>query len=371
MVSAFPERFQVASMSAGENVDLMAEQVRRYRPASVSMGSERAAAALCAKLRESGERKLPEIGHGRAGMERVATLPEADVVLSATVGVAGLPATYAALEAGKQVALANKEVLVAAGELITRSAEAHGTELLPVDSEHNGVHQCLRAGAREEARLLVLTASGGPFLHTPADQLPGVTVEQALKHPTWQMGNRITIDSATMMNKGFEVIEAKWLFGFPPEQIRVKIHPQSTIHSLVEFVDGSVMAQLSVTDMKVPIQYALTYPERLASNEPGFDWSQLGNLEFYEPDLGKFPCLRLAYGAMKEGGSHACVLNAADEVAVAAFLDGRIGFTAISCLIEDTLNAMASRKFHEMEDVLEQDRASREMTGKLLSRYQN
>jgi 1-deoxy-D-xylulose-5-phosphate reductoisomerase len=270
-----------------------------------------------------------------------------------------LPATIAALEAGKQLALANKEVLVAAGELTTELARRKNIELLPVDSEHNGVHQCLRAGRREEACLLVLTASGGPFLYSTVEEIETATVEEALNHPTWKMGNRITIDSATLMNKGFEVIEAHWLFGFPPEQIRVKVHPQSAVHSFVEFVDGSVIAQLSITDMQVPIKYALTYPERMASNSHGFDWAGLSKLEFLEPDTDRFPCLRLAYEAMQAGGSAGCVLNAADEVAVAAFLEGRIPFGAIPRVIASVLNDLPLRALRTVDDVLEADAEAR------------
>jgi 1-deoxy-D-xylulose-5-phosphate reductoisomerase len=291
-----------------------------------------------------------------------------DVVVSSTVGVFGLPATYEALLAGKQLALANKEVLVAAGELITRTARERSIELIPVDSEHNGVHQCLRAGRHEDVRLLVLTASGGPFLRTPAAQLARVTVEDALRHPTWNMGNRITIDSATLMNKGFEVIEARWLFGFAPAQIRVKVHPQSTVHSLVEFVDGSILAQLSVTDMRVPIQYALSYPERFASNQKGFDWEKLSLLEFMEPDMERFPCLRLAYDALEQGASFPCALNAADEVAVEAFLDRRISFASIPKLVEDVLLSVPARRFESMDEVLEHDRLCRERARQWLKR---
>jgi 1-deoxy-D-xylulose-5-phosphate reductoisomerase len=293
-----------------------------------------------------------------------------DVVLSAAVGVAGLPATYAAIDAGKQVALANKEVLVAAGELVTSLAARRDVALLPVDSEHNGVHQCLRAGRRHEASKLVLTASGGPFLHSTPEQIETASVEQALNHPTWRMGNRITIDSATLMNKGFEVIEARWLFGFEPEQIHVKIHPQSAVHSLVEFVDGSVIAQLSVTDMRVPIQYALSYPERAASNSRGFDWAGLKMLEFSEPDTDRFPCLRLAYEALRAGGSYPCALNAADEVAVAAFLDRRISFGAIPRLVEELLANVPGRKFSSIDEVLEHDKLCRERATELLPKYQ-
>ena len=371
LVSDAPERYRVASLAAGENVSMMAGQVREFHPSYVSMATEKAADALCKELRRNGATHIPEIGYGPEAIKQAATLDGVDLVLSAAVGVAGLPATYAALDAGKQVALANKEVLVAAGELVTTLAAKRGIELLPVDSEHNGVHQCLRAGKRAEAAKLVLTASGGPFLRTPADKIATATVERALNHPTWRMGNRITIDSATLMNKGFEVIEAHWLFGFTAGQIHVKIHPQSTVHSLIEFVDGSVIAQLSVTDMRVPIQYALSYPERVASNAHGFDWEKLKMLEFSEPDVGRFPCLRLAYQALQSGGSYPCALNAADEIAVGAFLERRVPFGAIPRIVEELLNTVPSRAFESIDDVLEHDRICRERARQLAARYQN
>ena len=371
VVADSPDRFRIVSLTAGENVDRMAEQVISFRPALVSMGSERAANLLCARLKELGCRSIPEIAFGPEGMKQAATLPEVELVLSSTVGVVGLPATYEALLAGKQLALANKEVLVVAGELVTAAARERSIELLPVDSEHNGVHQCLRAGRREDVKRLVLTASGGPFLRTPAEEMERATVEDALRHPTWQMGNRITIDSATLMNKGFEVIEARWLFGFSPRQIAVKIHPQSTVHSLVEFVDGSILAQLSVTDMRVPIQYALSYPERVASNHHGFDWEKLRLLEFFEPDTERFPCLRIAYEALEQGSSYPCAVNAADEVAVAAFLERRIPFGAIPRLIQEVLDKVPSRRFGSMEDVLEHDRLCREQARQCLKQSAN
>lgn len=371
VVADCADRFCVVSLTAGENVDRMAEQVMAFQPAFVSLATEKAAHLLRSRLSELGCRSVPEIAFGPEGMKTAATLPEVDLVLSSTVGVTGLPATYEALRAGKQVALANKEVLVVAGELITAAARERSIELLPVDSEHNGVHQCLRAGRREDAKRLVLTASGGPFLRTPAEELDNVTVEEALRHPTWKMGDRITIDSATLMNKGFEVIEACWLFGFSPQQVHVKIHPQSTVHSLVEFLDGSILAQLSITDMRVPIQYALSYPERIASNHHSFDWEKLSLLEFFEPDTKRFPCLKLAYEAFERGSSYPCALNAADEVAVAAFRERRIRFGAIPRLIQDVLESVPSRRFAGMEDVLEHDQACRELARRLLKRYEN
>ncbi len=366
-----PEKFQVVSMTAGENAELLAQQVLEVKPAFVSLANEQAANLLRARLRDAGCNGIPEIAYGPEAMKKAAALPELDLVISSTVGVAGLPATYEALLAGKQVALANKEVLVAAGELVTAAARAKSLELLPVDSEHNAVHQCLRAGRKEEASRLVLTASGGPFLHTPVEEMETATVEQALRHPTWRMGSRITIDSATMMNKGFEVIEACWLFGFTPDRVRVKVHPQSTVHSMVEFVDGSILAQISVTDMRLPILYALTYPDRMPSSEYLFDWESLRVLEFFEPDFERFPCLKLAYEAAGCGGSYPCALNAADEVAVAAFLEEKIPFGAIPRLIADVLHSVPSRKFNNMEDVLDHDRHCRSRARELLARHSN
>jgi 1-deoxy-D-xylulose-5-phosphate reductoisomerase len=273
----------------------------------------------------------------------------------------GLPATYAAVKLGRTVALSNKEVLVAAGELVMAAANHAGQELLPVDSEHNAVHQCLRGGTRGEVRRLVLTASGGPFRKTPIASLASVTPEQALAHPNWRMGNRISIDSATMMNKGFEVIEARWLFGVRPDQIDVVVHSQSTVHSMVEFVDGSVLAQLGPTDMRMPIQYALTYPERVASNQVALDWTKLKRLDFEKASTRRFPCLRLAREAMKRGGAWPCALNAADEIAVAAFLDRQLPFLGIPEVIERVLGRTPKVKFGNMEDVLAADAEARRM----------
>jgi 1-deoxy-D-xylulose-5-phosphate reductoisomerase len=289
------------------------------------------------------------------------TISIADMVVSAAVGVVGLEATYEAIKRGKTVALSNKEVLVAAGELVMAAAKQAGREILPVDSEHNAVHQCLRGGTRGEVRCLVLTASGGPFRKTPLKALETVRPEQALAHPNWRMGNRITIDSATMMNKGFEVIEARWLFGMRPDQIHVVIHPQSTVHSMVEFVDGSVLAQLGPTDMRMPIQYALTYPERVASNQVALDWAKLKRLDFEKASTRRFPCLRLAKEALKKGGALPCALNAADEVAVGAFLEGRLTFPGIPEVIERVLGRMPRMRFERMDDVLTADTEARRM----------
>ncbi|HXM24106.1 MAG TPA: 1-deoxy-D-xylulose-5-phosphate reductoisomerase, partial [Terriglobales bacterium] len=299
-----------------------------------------------------------EVAHGSAGAVQVATHPEAHFVVSAIVGVAGLEATYEAVRAGKTVGLANKECLVAAGELITAEARRQGKPLLPIDSEHNAVHQCLRGGRINEVQQIWLTASGGPFLHTPKSQFSAITVEQALNHPTWKMGRRITIDSATLMNKGFEVIEACRLFNLPPNRVQVIVHPQSTIHSMVEFVDGSILAQFSVTDMRLPILYALTYPERIAS-DMRFPVMDLRHLDFSPPDMGKFPCLGLAYDAAEAGGAKTVALNAADEVAVAAFLDGCIRFTEIPAIIKMVLAETESGKLESISKVLAADAEAR------------
>jgi 1-deoxy-D-xylulose-5-phosphate reductoisomerase len=287
--------------------------------------------------------------------------------MSAIVGVAGLEATYAAIRARKRIGLANKEVLVASGRLVMEAVREHGTELIPVDSEHNGAHQCFRAGSSSEVTRLILTASGGPFRDTPNEQLRKVTPEQALNHPTWKMGRRITIDSATLMNKGFEVIEACWLFHLPPEQVDVVVHPQSSIHAMVEYNDGSVIAQISATDMRMPIQYAMTYPERQKAPVPRLDWTQPRTWHFSPPDLNKFRLLRLAYQAQKQGGSATCTLNAADEIAVEAFLEGRIPFPAIAETVEETLLRHPSREPATIEEVIEIDLASRSLARQIVA----
>jgi 1-deoxy-D-xylulose-5-phosphate reductoisomerase len=361
VVEAMPERFGIVALAAGSNLDELAGQIERHRPEVVSVGDAAKADDLSARLKDKGLSPLPAIHYGREGMLAVGTHAAADVVVSAAVGVVGLEATYEAVKLGKIIALSNKEVLVAAGELVMAAAKKAGRELLPVDSEHNAVHQCLRGGEHREVLRLVLTASGGPFRKAPLASLASVTPEQALNHPNWKMGSRITIDSATMMNKGFEVIEARWLFGMRPDQIDVVIHPQSTIHSMVEFVDGSVLAQLGPTDMRMPIQYALTYPERVASNQIALNWSKLRRLDFARVSTRRFPCLRLAREAMKKGGAMPCALNAADEVAVAAFLERRLPFLGIPEVIERVLGRMPRVKFEKMDDVLTADLEARRM----------
>jgi len=361
VAGALSERFGVVALAAGANLEELISQIERHRPEVVSVGDAKRADELARMLREKGISPIPEIHHGREGMLTAGTHPRADIVVSAAVGVVGLEATYEAVKLGKTVALSNKEVLVAAGELVMAAAKKAGRELLPVDSEHNAVHQCLRGGTHGEVRRLVLTASGGPFRKTPLAALANVTTEQALAHPNWRMGNRITIDSATMMNKGFEIIEARWLFGMRPEQIDVVVHPQSTVHSMVEFVDGSILAQLGPTDMRMPIQYALTYPERVASKEVALDWSKLKRLDFQKASTRRFPCLRLAREAMKKGGALPSALNAADEIAVAAFLERRLPFLGIPEVIERVLGRTPRARFEKMEDVLTADAEARRM----------
>ncbi len=358
VAESYPDRFQIVTLAAGANLESAFEQARRWKPRVISMAAESDANTLRARLKSDGLGEI-EVVHGAAGTVRVATHAEVDFVVSAIVGVAGLEATYEAVKAGKILGLANKECLVAAGELITAEARKQGNPLLPIDSEHNAVHQCLRGGRMDEVERIWLTASGGPFRNTPASDFASITVEQALNHPTWKMGRRITIDSATLMNKGFEVIEACRLFHMPPAKVDVIVHPQSTIHSMVEFVDGSILAQFSVTDMRLPILYALTYPERIQS-DMRFAISDLRHLDFNPPDLKKFPCLRLAYEAAEAGGAKTVALNAADEVAVAAFLDGSIRFDEIPRIIEEVLSATNSGKLESIRQVLEADALARQ-----------
>jgi 1-deoxy-D-xylulose-5-phosphate reductoisomerase len=361
-----PERFQLLTMAAGSNAEAALNDARRWKPKVLSLASEQDAEKVRKQLATEGLSGI-EVVYGQAGTVRVATHPEVDFVVSAIVGVAGLKATYEAVRAGKEVGLANKECLVAAGELITAEARRQGKPLLPIDSEHNAVHQCMRGGRINEVERVWLTASGGPFLNTPKSEFEKITVEQALNHPTWKMGQRITIDSATLMNKGFEVIEACRLFDMPPERVRVVVHPQSTIHSLVEFNDGSILAQLSVTDMRLPILYALTYPERISS-DLRFNVLDLKRLDFCPPDLAKFPCLRLAYEAAEAGGAKTIALNAADEVAVAAFLKREIGFADISKVVERTIHETKDRHPESIEEVLAIDAEARNLAQERFAR---
>jgi 1-deoxy-D-xylulose-5-phosphate reductoisomerase len=334
VVDAHPERLRVVGLAAGDNAELLAEQARQYSPGVVGLATVQAAG----RFRSSYPTFAGSVEVGAEGRMAVATADEADIVLCASSGTAALEAVLAAIEAGKTIALANKEILVMAGALVTAAAARRGVAVLPVDSEHNAIHQCLHGRGAHEVRRLVLTASGGPFRHMSPDELERVRPEAALQHPTWRMGRKITIDSATLMNKGLEVIEARWLFGVNADRIDVVIHPQSIVHSMVELLDGSVIAQLGVTDMRLPIQYACSYPDRWDAALPRLDLVRAGRLEFDEPDHDRFPCLRLAYRALREGATCPLVLNAANEVAVAAFLDGRLGFTMIPAMIERVMN---------------------------------
>jgi 1-deoxy-D-xylulose-5-phosphate reductoisomerase len=353
-----PQRFRIFALAAGRNVDLLAEQIQQFKPSVVVLQHAADVNRLRSLLPPSG---IPELLSGPEALLQIAVASEIDTVMSSIVGVAGLPATYAAICAGKRVGLANKEVLVSGGKLVMDAVRRTGAEVIPVDSEHNGAHQCLRAGLRGEATKLILTASGGPFRTTSKEALNWVTPADALKHPTWKMGNRITIDSATLMNKGFEVIEACWLFDFSPDDVEVVVHPQSTVHAMVEYNDGSVIAQVSATDMRMPIQYALTWPERAQAPVAKIDWSEARQWEFYPPDHEKFPLLGLAYEAQSNGGSATCVLNAADEIAVEAFLQGRIGFPAIARVVEETLQRMPDREPSSVEAILSIDGEARQV----------
>jgi 1-deoxy-D-xylulose-5-phosphate reductoisomerase len=336
VVDAHPGRLRVVALAAGDNAGRLAEQVRRYRPELVAMGTAEAVQRLTS---ECGVDAPVRTATGRDGLIEVATHSDADIVLCASAGTAALEAVLAAIAAGKRIALANKEVLVMAGALVMAAARERGVAVLPVDSEHNAIHQCLHGRSPDEIRRLVLTASGGPFRGLSREELERVDPARALQHPTWQMGRKITVDSATLMNKGLEVIEARWLFDVPADRIDVVIHPQSIVHSMVELRDGSVIAQLGVTDMRLPIQYACSYPERWDAPLPSLDLIRAGTLEFSEPDRTNFPCLNLAYEALRAGGTSPVVLNAANEVAVEAFLEGRLGFTGIARVIEQTMGA--------------------------------
>ena len=358
IVEQFPDRYSVTSLACGRNIDEAFAQAVRWRPKLISVATEELASQLASRLRQANIVGI-DVAHGTSGTVAVSTHPEADFVVSAIVGVAGLEATHAAILAGKPVGLANKECMVAAGEILTAAAREHNVPILPIDSEHNAVHQCLRVGAHNEVKAIWLTASGGPFRQTPLADFATITPAQALKHPTWVMGRRITIDSATMLNKGLEVIEACRLFDVPPSQVRVIVHPQSTVHSMVEYVDGSILAQISVTDMRLPILYALAYPERPASTLT-FDLASLRHLDFEEPDFERFPCLRLSFEAAEKGGAHAIALNAADEVAVEAFLGGKIPFMGIPRTIEKVLASTSEAHPTTIEQVLATDREARQ-----------
>jgi 1-deoxy-D-xylulose-5-phosphate reductoisomerase len=365
VVRRWPDRFGVYALVAGRNVELLASQIEEFEPRVAVVADERALDDLRRILRDRSIR-VPELACGAQGRVAAATAPEASIVLSAIVGIEGLEATYEAVRLAKRVGLANKEVLVASGRLVIEAMRQSGAELIPVDSEHNGAHQCFRAGRRDEVAKLILTASGGPFRETPASELIRVTPGQALNHPTWRMGPRVTIDSATLMNKGFEVIEACWLFDLEPKKVEVVVHPQSKVHAMVEYADGSVIAQVSATDMRMPIQYALTYPDRAEAPVPRLDWSQSARWSFDPPDFKKFPLLKLAYEAQEAGGSATATLNAADEIAVEAFLAGRISFPAIAATVAETLDQVSRREPRSVGEVLEIDRESRQVARRVI-----
>jgi 1-deoxy-D-xylulose-5-phosphate reductoisomerase len=356
VVDAHADRLSVVGLAAGENADLLAEQIARYRPRTVAMASGEA----IDRLRRIGSAGAALAGSGRDGLVAVATAPDVDLVLCASSGTDGLEAVLAAIEHRKTIALANKEVLVMAGGMVTEAAHRRGVTILPVDSEHNAIHQCLHGRAASEVRRLILTASGGPFRGRNASELRNVSAEEALRHPTWRMGRKITIDSATLMNKGLEVIEAHWLFGVRADQIDVVIHPQSVVHSMVELTDGSTIAQLGVTDMRLPIQYAFSYPDRWNAPLPPLDLVRAGRLDFDVPDTVAFPCLRLAYRALEADRSLPVVLNAANEVAVARFLEGRVSFPSIAEIIERTMDAHVPAEVTSLAAVRAVDQWARE-----------
>lgn len=374
VIDAHPERLRVTGLAAGRNSAAFVDQVERYQPRAISMSSEAALAEVRRALSVPACHRVGVLAHGTRGLAEVATQPDVDIVLCASSGTAALEAVLAAITAGKTIALANKEVLVMAGGLVMETARRHGVSVLPVDSEHNAIHQCLHGRSPAEVRRLILTASGGPFRDWPAASLDAVTPEHALSHPTWKMGRKITIDSATLMNKGLEVIEARWLFDVPADRIDVVIHPQSVVHSLVELRDGSVMAQLGVTDMRLPIQYAFSYPERWDGALPALDLARAQRLEFFAPDHARFPCLGLAYRALSAGASHPVVLNAANEVAVAAFLDARLPFPGIPRVIEGALAAHAreaSGPLRDLADIRHLDRWAHAFAGESVRALQS
>jgi 1-deoxy-D-xylulose-5-phosphate reductoisomerase len=361
-----PDHFQVFALVAGRNLEALASQIREFKP-QVAVVADPADLPALRTLLGGSSASQPELLAGNEAYTRVATASETGVLVSAIVGVAGMEATYQAICRKKRVGLANKETLVAGGSLVMAAVHQHGAELIPIDSEHNGAHQCFRAGRREDVTKLILTASGGPFRNMLKEDFASVTPGQALNHPTWRMGPRITVDSATLMNKGFEVIEACWLFGLPPAQVEVVVHPQSTVHAMVEYNDGSVIAQVCATDMRMPIQYALTWPDRWSAPVPRIDWSQSRSWDFHAPDLDKFPLLRLAYETQRAGGTSTCTLNAADEVAVGAFLRGEISFPGIAEVVEETLQRVSSITASSISDVLDKDQESRRVASRVVA----
>ena len=366
VVEHLSHRFQIFALAANSAVRQLAEQAAEFHPAVVAIGDAGRVDEFQQRCREL-KVSAPEIVTGEPGLRKITSAADVDIVVSAAVGAAGIQPTYTAVASGKTVALANKEAMVIAGELLRKTAASTGARIIPVDSEHSALDQCLRSGQRTEVRRLILTASGGPFRDTPHDRFSSITPEEALKHPTWKMGKRITVDSATLMNKGLEVIEARWLFDIPAEKIDIMVHPQSVMHSMVEFVDGSVVGQLGTADMRQPIQYALTYPERLSSPVPPLDWNLVSRLDFMQPDRRKFPCISLAYRAIEAGGTAPAVLNAADEIAVEAFLNRKISFSDIPKLIAGTLEAHKPNKADRLETIIEADTWARKYALKWLS----
>jgi len=366
IVASHPDKFRVIALSGAKNIDLLARQIRQFRPklAAVADPSD------IPRLKELIPDQDVELVGGTDGLCAVATAPAVQMVVAAIVGAAGLLPTAAAIRAGKDIALANKEILVTAGHLFIELVERHGVKLYPVDSEHSAVFQSIEGHRNQDITKIILTASGGPFRETPLEKLQSVTIQDALNHPNWSMGRKITIDSATMMNKGLEVIEARWLFDAPPEKISVNIHPQSIIHSMVEYIDGCVIAQLGTPDMKAPIAYALSYPERVSTGVKPLDLTELSGLTFYKPDLERFPCLGLAYRALGEGESMPAVMNAANEIAVEAFLDGRLSYLQIARLIEKTMDAHQAHRLSSIEEVLEADRWGRATARDICTTFQ-
>ena len=359
------ESFQIVALAAGKNIKLLQKQIERFRPQIVAVGDDQSASELRKLL--PAKNKI-RIVNNKEGLNEVATFKTADIVISAISGAAGLIPTLAAIEAGKDVALANKETMVMAGDIVTKKAREKGIKILPVDSEHSAIFQCLQGQDIKHVNKIILTASGGPFLTYKTSELKKVTLRQTLQHPNWKMGKKITIDSASMMNKGLEVIEAKWLFNLDISKIEVLIHPQSIVHSMVEFVDGSVLAQMGIPDMRIPIAYALTYPDRMINHLPFLDLVKIRNLEFHKPDIKKFPCLKIAYEAGICGGTMPAVLNAANEIAVGAFLKETINFVDLPGIIDKVLDTHTSIKNPSLEDILKADEWARAQTKELIER---
>ncbi len=366
-VVEFLREFRVVALGAGKNTEKLAEQILKFKPELVAVENETCAEDLLRRISKF-KSQIPKIVVAEKGLIEVATCEEAEIVVSATVGAIGFVPTLRALEAGKRVALANKETLVMAGELMTKTARENGAEILPVDSEHNAIHQCLRGEKRAEVKRLILTASGGPFRTKSKQEIENATRAEALNHPKWKMGNKITIDSATLMNKGLEVIEAHWLFGFSENKIDILVHPESIVHSLIEMVDGSIIAQMGATDMRHAIQYALTYPNRKPCEIAPLDLAKLSQLNFEEPDLDKFPCLALAYCALKTGGTMPAAMNAANEVAVQAFLDDKIRLSEIPKIIEGVMNEHETKPAESLEVILDSDKRARLKANKFLNK---